>query len=335
MRNSSGIPAVSVGIPVYNGDNYLEEAIASILAQTFTDFELVISDNASTDRTEEICRRFAASDSRIRYFRQPKNLGATANFQFVIDAARARYFKWAAHDDVIAPTFLERCHEVLEADPGCILVYPRTMIIDEHSQPKFGYLDVLAVDSENAAVRFRPVLFPGTGEPNPFFGLLRRDIIRKSCPLGIYGGFDAVFLGYVVLTGRVRVINEPLFLRRLHPRVSVAMHFDCLSYEQFQSGQKSRGLRFKNLRILREFLRAVNTVPMTRSERFGCYKLLLREMWKVRVSIAKELAIPLYMNGRPTALGRWLYYTVKPTGKLRSDRLREMAQGGRADSAAG
>ena len=100
----TAVPRVTIGLPVYNGENYLAEAIDSILGQTFTDFELIISDNASTDRTEEICRRYAAEDDRIRYFRHDRNRGASPNYNFTVEKARGEYFKWAAHDDVLHAT---------------------------------------------------------------------------------------------------------------------------------------------------------------------------------------------------------------------------------------
>ena len=98
-----GYPRVSVGIPVFNGERFLAETIESILAQTFKDFEIVISDNASTDRTEEICRSYAARDPRIRYNRNDTNRGAAWNHNRVFELARGEYFKWQSHDDFCAP----------------------------------------------------------------------------------------------------------------------------------------------------------------------------------------------------------------------------------------
>ena len=99
-------PKVSIGMPVYNGEKYIREALDSLLAQTFTDFELIISDNASTDGTEAICREYAARDPRIRYVRQSENRGPTANFHFVLDEAVGEYFMWAAYDDLWGNHFL-------------------------------------------------------------------------------------------------------------------------------------------------------------------------------------------------------------------------------------
>ena len=110
------------------------EAIESILAQTYTDFELLISDNASGDGTEEICREFAAQDSRIRYFRHPQNRGASWNFNQTVEHSIGEYFKWLAHDDTMGPCYLARAVEVLDQDPTLVLCHSKTGIIDSHGE---------------------------------------------------------------------------------------------------------------------------------------------------------------------------------------------------------
>ena len=122
------IPKVSIGMPVLNGENYIEPAIRSILAQTYSDFELIISDNASQDRTEEICLYYAKKDRRIRYHRNDSNIGAARNFNRTVELAKGQYFKWAAHDDTLAPEYLEKCLEVLEQDESLILCFPENNI---------------------------------------------------------------------------------------------------------------------------------------------------------------------------------------------------------------
>jgi glycosyltransferase involved in cell wall biosynthesis len=109
-------PQVSIGMPVFNGEKYIREALDSLLRQTFTDFELIISDNASTDGTEAICRSFSVKDSRIRYIRQVVNLGAAANFELVLVEAVGKYFMWAAYDDLRTPDFIEVLFKMLEQD---------------------------------------------------------------------------------------------------------------------------------------------------------------------------------------------------------------------------
>ena len=150
MTHANSIPPrVSVGMPVYNGQRYVKAALDSVLAQTFRDFELFISDNASTDATEEICREYAARDPRIRYSRNDENIGSARNGNRTIQLATGEYFKSAHHDDLCAPEFLARCIEVLEQHPAAVLCYPQSRVIDEHgnlmSDPEDG-LDLRAPD---------------------------------------------------------------------------------------------------------------------------------------------------------------------------------------------
>src|SRR5919109_5579420 len=132
---NEGRARVSIGMPVYNGVRFLKEAIESILAQTFEDFELIISDNASIDQTEQICREYAAKDKRIRYYRNEKNLGAARNYNRVFELSTGEYFKWQAHDDLCDPQFLEKGVAVLARDPSIVLCYSKFLRIDEHGNP--------------------------------------------------------------------------------------------------------------------------------------------------------------------------------------------------------
>ncbi len=127
-------PRVSVGLAVYNGENFIRAAIDSILAQTFTDFELVISDNASTDKTQEICLEYAAKDGRIRYYRCERNMGAAWNQNRVFELSRGEYFRLAAHDDVIAPEYLAKCVEVLDQNPSVVLCHSWTKAINDQGE---------------------------------------------------------------------------------------------------------------------------------------------------------------------------------------------------------
>ena len=156
----SNKPCVSIGLPVYNGEKFLKETLDSILAQTFEDFELIISDNASTDRTEEICKEYAAKDRRIRYYRNKENLGAGWNNNRVFELCTGEYFKWNAHDDVCAPEFLERCIKVLVQDPTVVLCYPKVTVIDE--QGKF----VRNWDGLNCLVPPQPMMKLDSPQPH-------------------------------------------------------------------------------------------------------------------------------------------------------------------------
>ena len=126
------VPKVSIGLPVYNGERFLARAIDSHLAQTFTDFELVITDNCSTDATEQIGREYAEKDPRVRYLRNEENLGAVGNFQRAFEETSGPYFRWAAHDDFLEPEYLERTVGVLDREPAAAIVFTGMTIMDEN-----------------------------------------------------------------------------------------------------------------------------------------------------------------------------------------------------------
>jgi len=118
------MPAVSFGLPVYNGERFLADTIQSILDQTYTDFEVIVSDNVSTDATLEVARRYAARDSRVRVVSQPRNLGAVLNFATVLREARGQYFAWVGAHDLYDRRWLEESVDVLDANPRAVLAYP-------------------------------------------------------------------------------------------------------------------------------------------------------------------------------------------------------------------
>ena len=127
----STAPKLSIGLPVYNGEKYVAESLEALLGQSFTDFELIISDNASTDSTGDICRRYEKQDSRVRYFRQPRNIGLAPNHNFVVEQARGELFKWASNDDLYTRDLLERCIDVLDKYPDVVLAHSWTAKVDD------------------------------------------------------------------------------------------------------------------------------------------------------------------------------------------------------------
>lgn len=276
-------PRVSVGLPVHNGENYLEEAIASILAQTFGDFELIISDNASSDRTPEICQTFAQQDNRIRYVRSAENLGGAANFNRVFALARGEYFKWAAHDDLIAPTFLERCVATLDANPEAVIAYAWTQIIDAKGHPgqPYAYNSVLATDSPDRVARFRSLIHP-SHQCYQLFGLMRANILRQTPLHGPYFHGDGVLLARLALWGPFCELPEPLFLARSHPEQTLYRFIwsqkrpDYYALTLWCDPSQAQRLITPKWTILREYWRAIAETPLSTPERRACY----RETWK-------------------------------------------------------
>jgi glycosyltransferase involved in cell wall biosynthesis len=267
---------VAIGLPVYNGEKYLAQTLDSILAQTFEEFDLVISDNASTDRTEEISRDYAGRDKRIRYHRNEANRGAAWNYNQVFDIAKAEYFKWAAHDDLIAPTYIERCIAVLDREPHVVLSYARTRIIDENGGEKEDYNDNLHLVSDPAHERFRRVLFELTGECNAVFGLIRREALRRTKLIGAFHSSDIVLLAELAMRGEFFEIEERLFFRRDHPDTSVRLHRSKEDRTAWFDPSKAGRKPALMWRWLYEYAKAVGRVPMSMSDKSRCYALIAR-----------------------------------------------------------
>lgn len=231
------MPRVSIGMPVYNAATFIREAIDSILAQSYQDFELIITDNASTDETQAICTAYAAQDDRVRYHRNSENIGANSNFNFVFTLARGEYFKWAAHDDVLAQTYLERCVAALDADPNVVLAHSETRLIDNNGNEltipegknyvKDAEGKVIFVgrdskerklSSQRAHERFAGVL--RTGWCYEVFGVIRRDALSQTPLLRPFYGADKVLLAELGAMGLFAMIDEELFYNRRHPEQS-------------------------------------------------------------------------------------------------------------------
>jgi len=218
MTDISRIPTSSIGLPVYNGENYIEQAIQSAMKQDFEDFELIISDNASTDGTEMICRHYAETDPRIIYVRHPRNIGAAKNYNYVFHLARGRYFNWLAHDDVLGPEFLSICLKGFEKNSeSTMLVYPTFKYIDEAEQEIPTEISTCV---ETSAVRPAKRLYETLeqlGIVTSIFGMFRRDMLARTRLIGSYVASDYVLLVECALLGNiVRLGGGPQFQRRLH-----------------------------------------------------------------------------------------------------------------------
>ena len=284
-------PLVSIGIPVYNGERYLENALNSILSQTFDDLELIISDNGSSDRTEEICRRYGDADPRIRYYRSEQNRGAGWNFDRVAELARGKYFKWACHDDLCALGFLQRCIEILEQDPSTVLAYPKTLIIDEHGDEIEKHQDEFNLRSSRPTARFNTYLhlIRYGNQCHPFHGLIRRDVLTKLLPLGSYPSSDLILLGKLALYGKFYEVPSYLFWKRDHPESSVRAHRPFRERIAWYDPAKKGKLHLTRWQWLGEYLRGIYHAPLRWQERILCYVLMLQWLSWNAVWLTKDV----------------------------------------------
>jgi glycosyltransferase involved in cell wall biosynthesis len=266
-------PTVTIGLPVFNGERFLAEALDAIVTQSFEDFELLISDNASTDSTPEICRDFAARDRRIRVDRLPQNLGASINYNRLVDMARGRFFKWATHDDLLAPSFLEKCVEHLDADPRMVLCSCEIDIIDSDGS-RLGKCDDPLPDlaSPQPHRRFANLILVDH-RCIDVFGLMRIEALRSTPRIAPYIASDRVLLAELGLLGRIDRIDETLFFSRSHTGQSIALVDMKKRAAWFDPA--NRGPVFPNWRLFAEYFRVVHRVPLEPSERARCHLHLL------------------------------------------------------------
>lgn len=296
-------PKVSVGMPVYNGEEHISHALDSILGQTFGDFELIICDNASTDATWEICRDYEKRDRRILCLRNSVNLGAAPNYNRVFAASSGRYFKWAAHDDVLCPDFFEKCVAALDAAPDAALCRSRVEYIDEKGKSLGVYDSPLkGSDSSSPSRRFAALVL-NEHPSNDFFGLIRRKFLEGSLLHGSYHGADRALLAELALCGRLIQIREPLLRMRERPdRYTRSMRLPRERAAWHDSKQSKRpGLPL--LRCFADFLRAAFRRADDRVVSFKCLWHLAR-WWFVNwnfLRMATEMIGLVYPNVIPMA----------------------------------
>ncbi len=272
---------VSIGLPVRNGADFLSEALDSLLSQTMGDFELLIADNASDDDTEEIARE-AARDPRVTYVRHGTNIGAAANYNYVFHRTTGDFFRWASHDDMSAPTHLERCLTAhRHSPPGTVLVYPRTLLIDEAGEPIAIHDDNLEMTESTARRRLRS-LARNWGLCNPVMGLMRRSAAEHTRLIDTFASSDLVFLAEMALQGRVLEVPEVLFHRRIHPGSAMqgtatmdpALWLDPNAIDSSKANRRpgsSRPARRRTstLPLLAEILRSIHRSGLPAHERAG------------------------------------------------------------------
>lgn len=271
------VPRLSIGLPVYNGEEYLAESLEALLGQTFEDYELIITDNASTDGTADICRRYQRQDSRISYHRLPRNIGAAPNHNHVFTLARGELFKWASHDDLYGRDLLRRCVEALDERPDFVLAHAHQAIIDGDGNVTVPFDYRHATDSPSAPERFRSLLFEPGGDD--FYGVMRTSMLRCVRPHDSYHHADRTFVAEIALHGRFHQVPELLYFRRDHPtraeRANPTKRSRCVNLDP------RRANRWLNPtpRLLAEyvggFVGVINRAPITWVEKRACYRHLL------------------------------------------------------------
>jgi glycosyltransferase involved in cell wall biosynthesis len=290
---SMPMPELRLGLPVYNGERFLAQTLEGLRQQTYGDFELVISDNASTDATEQICREQARQDRRIRYERLDRNLGAVANFNRVFTPGAAPYFKWVAHDDAYDARYLATCMDVLTRHPDVVLAHTATAFIDGNGcefpmdEATGGYIGPWDDDyrhpdgteigsSDQIAERFRQVL-TGALWGTHMFGVIRSEALQRTQLLANFVSSDRAMLAELALLGRFQASEQRLFRKRFHADVSWA-----LNQQQLKAKLSTSDVSYsRRSRQLRAFLSAPWDKPIGIATKLQCTGLVMMHGLKI------------------------------------------------------
>lgn len=304
---------VSIGVPVYNGQKHLRNTLDSLLAQTYTDFELIISDNASTDSTAEICQEYATRDSRVRYHRHPKNLGAPANWNFVAREARGRYFKWSSASDSCAANFLEVCVAVLEDDPSIVLCFGETIYVDDEYREVSSPGEDVEVLDDRPSERFRQVC-ERLSVNNEQYGLIRRDALMKTRLDRPYPHGDLVLMAELALLGKFRRLPVPLLVRRAgEGEWTGTMSREGLN-ALFWPDQQPR-LRADFVRRYFDYLTTAFCAGLPLGERFRVARLALRMAYWKRRQLTGDLVSLIGVGRAADTLGTPRHDRSYPRGQ--------------------
>ena len=284
----TSVPRLSIGLPVYNGEDFLAESLDSLLGQTYEDFELIISDNASTDETADICRGYAKQDSRIRYVRQPHNLGCAPNHNVLVQYARGELFKWVSHDDLYGRELIERAIEALDEYPQVVLANCWTAMIDSSRAVTKAVRYTLDTESPRAPERFRSMLFEKGGDDDG--GVIRMEMLRRIRPYDSYYHSDRTLVTEMALQGPFYHVPDWLYFRRDHPKASIRAFTTARTNCTNLDPRRADRLRHPVVRLLGEYVLAYVTMiqraPLSAADKRECYRHLVS--WATSRAVPRE-----------------------------------------------
>ena len=281
-------PPLTIGLPVYNSACFLACSLDSLLNQSYGDFRLIISDNASTDATPDICRDYAARDQRIVYHRNPVNIGLSPNFNRVFSLSESKYFKWATADDYWAPTMLERAIEIMESSDQIALCYPKTVLVDAAGGNPEPYEDSLHLMSDSPCERFIQLL-ERIRLSHQHLGVSRASMLKRTHMLGEHVGSDINLLAELSLYGKFYEIPERLFFRRFHKDSSSWARDDDAHQARRYHAATSPRMMLATWRQHRALFQAVRSAPIKFGDRLSLYRYLARRLRWDRARLAREL----------------------------------------------
>jgi hypothetical protein len=275
-------PRLSIGMPVYNGERFLDETLESILAQSFDDFELLISDDGSTDGSYELCQRYAQSDSRIMVSRSDASRGPAHNFNRVFRLSGGELFKWCAADDVMDTRFVEACVSELDRNPDAVLAYPRARTLSALGTMSDVWGGHRGLTSASTSARWRAAMAPPRNPmPVEVFGVVRRNSLAQTSLFGGFPDCDRFLIAELSLLGRFAVIEDPLLVHREHrARAGLQLTAESITAPMVCLGTEGASMRFPHWRLGRSCVLAAARAPTGASERMLC--LLTTAQWAAR-----------------------------------------------------
>lgn len=279
---------VSVGLPVYNGEKYLALAIESILAQTMTDFELIICDNGSSDRTPDICKEFAEKDARIRYYQNKTNIGASGNHNKTLKLARGEYFVWGSYDDIRHPEYLEKCCAVLDQQSGASACHSKTQYIDADGNETPRQEVILDIENDDPVRRFQEMIRMDH-KVEMILALMRTDLMRKTKGLAPFSDSDRVIMAEMCLHGKIVMVPEYLFYRREHAENSSKAYTSRHTRMAWFDPKYAGKITFPNIRQFYEYIRSIYRGPLSAHDRNRCMKIMMKWMLQNRVRLFRDL----------------------------------------------
>ena len=280
-------PLVSIGIPAYNVERYLARALDSLLDQSIADFEIIISDNASTDGTGAICEAYARRDPRIRYLRQQRNIGAPRNWNAVVHESRGIFFKWASASDLCSPVMLEQCVTAMQADAGIVLCYGKTQFIDENDLPLDIYEGELGFEEERPSDRMAKICNHMTVN-NLQCGVFRLDALRRTQLDRLYPSGDLALMAELTLYGRFKLLPTVLLYRRQSRETATTM-LTPLERQHFYNPHAKRAVTAIVARRYLDNFFSILRAPISFFEKTRACVLVLRLLWWNRAIIWREL----------------------------------------------
>lgn len=281
------LPQIAIGMPVFNGGRFIRHAINSLRSQTLEDFVVLISDNASTDDTVEICLDLIGNDSRFKLIQQGANIGAVPNFNWVARNTSSKYFKWAAADDVLAPNYLQACCQALDNNPDVGWCHCKSDMIDENGDSWMNQLDESDPlinsspsakwwvghprnynDAESRVQRFEGVLL-GTTWSVDSYGLIRRSTLNQTRLLEPIYGAEKVLLAELSLYGKYIHLPELMFKQRVHSLASGNISAEKSQRKFIAANKKMLGST--RLLLLRAHLHSISRSDLSATEKISAY----------------------------------------------------------------